>query len=326
MIPPGLLDRFPSYAQPIGPVASLGNAGGFSGAKLWRYASPRGVLLVRRWPDPGPGKALIEQIQKWVGCAGDLGFVPLPIPTKTGMTLVELDGHLFELTPWMPGQAERHRPPSLSRVKSMFRGLAAFHQRLARERTEGFSPGLVDRANELERLRLGEFDRLRQVVDLVGASVSARLALDWLKLAERAANNLLVELRRQGSLRFSIQPTLRDARPDHFLFEGDQLTGLVDFGAMGRETVAADLARLLAEALGADRAARSVALQAYESIRPLRVEEARVIPVFERANALLSPARWVRWWLVEPRTFDDPHAIEKGLTRGLERWHETVWS
>ena len=44
-----------------------------------------------------------------------------------------------------------------------------------------------------------------------------------------------------------MQPCLRDARPEHFLFVENVLTGLIDFGAMDFETVAGDLARLLGE-------------------------------------------------------------------------------
>ena len=53
-----------------------------------------------------------------------------------------------------------------------------------------------------------------------------------------------------------LQPALRDARPEHFLFEDDRLSGLVDFGAMGVESVAADLARLIGEWFDGDPDAR----------------------------------------------------------------------
>ena len=52
-----------------------------------------------------------------------------------------------------------------------------------------------------------------------------------------------------------LQPCLRDARPEHFLFDGDQLSGLVDFGAMAVDSVVGDLARLIGEWLDDDRPA-----------------------------------------------------------------------
>ena len=66
-----------------------------------------------------------------------------------------------------------------------------------------------------------------------------------------------------------LQPCLRDARPEHFLFEGDRVSGLVNFGAMGVDCVAGDLARLIGEWLDGDPTARAEALAAYERIRPL---------------------------------------------------------
>jgi homoserine kinase type II len=136
------------------------------------------------------------------------------------------------------------------------------------------------------------------------------------------APRILGSLRAASTQVVPLQPCLRDARPDHFLFEGDRLTGLVDFGAMGRDTVAGDLARLMAEAIGPDRPARALALAAYEAIRPLEGPEFALIDDFERANALLGAGRWARWHLLDRRTFDDPEAVSRGLRRGLERLDE----
>ena len=97
------------------------------------------------------------------------------------------------------------------------------------------------------------------------------------------------------------------------------LSGLVDFGAMGVDSVAADLARLIGEWLDGDPSARREALAAYERVRPLDPAEARLIAVFEATTALLIGERWVRWHYVENRHFDDPQAVSKGLDRGLMR-------
>ena len=102
------------------------------------------------------------------------------------------------------------------------------------------------------------------------------------------------------------------------------MSGLVDFGAMGVESVAADLARLIGEWLDGDRAARREAIAAYSRIRPLDAAEARLIDVFETAAALLIGERWVRWHYVENRRFDDPHAVASGLARGLLRLNGIV--
>jgi homoserine kinase type II len=117
----------------------------------------------------------------------------------------------------------------------------------------------------------------------------------------------------------ALQPCLRDARPEHFLFSGDRVTGLVDFGAMAIESVAADLARLLSEWVGPDRSARAEGLAAYTPIRPLDGFELALIDVFEDSAALLGAGRWVRWHFLEGRVFDDPSAVAGGIARGLDR-------
>ena len=124
---------------------------------------------------------------------------------------------------------------------------------------------------------------------------------------------------RASALVSCLQPCLRDARAEHFLFEGEQLTGLVDFGAMGVDSVAGDLARLIGEWLDGDTRARGDALEAYERVRPLEPAEIILIGVFETSADLLIGERWVRWHYVEGRRFDDPQAVSKGLARGLKR-------
>jgi Ser/Thr protein kinase RdoA (MazF antagonist) len=138
-------------------------------------------------------------------------------------------------------------------------------------------------------------------------------------LARNVAPRLLEPLGRESTRVIRVQPTLRDARPEHFLFEGARLSGLVDFGAMGVESVAADLARLSGEWLDGDPEARREALASYERVRPLDPAESRLIDIFETTTALLIGERWVRWHYVENRSFDDPQAVLNGLERGLMR-------
>jgi homoserine kinase type II len=101
------------------------------------------------------------------------------------------------------------------------------------------------------------------------------------------------------------------------------LSGLVDFGSMGLDSVAGDLARLLGEAIGPDRLARREAMAAFEAIRPLSEEEHRAIAAFEQANALLGPSMWIYRHFFEGRKFDEPDAVVRGFERTLTRLDET---
>ena len=317
-----VLGLYPTSARPTSAPESLANAGGLSGARLWRFPSGIGTLVARCWPPDGPDRAQLEQIHAWLAASGDLGFVPVPISTIDGPTVVLADDRLWEITPWMAGVADLSRPPSLARLRAAFAGLAAFHARLSSTQVEGPSPGLALRVAEMERLMRKDLEAIRARVERSPADPTSAPARLWLDRAVVLVPRSLESARKAAVGPLPLQPCLRDARPDHFLFVGDRLTGLVDFGAMGRDSVAGDLARLLSEGVGPDRSVRLAALEAFESIRPLSEAEIRSVEAFERANALLGAGRWARWHFLDRRTFDDPDAVTQGLRRGLERLEE----
>jgi homoserine kinase type II len=163
------------------------------------------------------------------------------------------------------------------------------------------------------------FHAAARAVELAGPGAVADLGRQWTELAQSVAPVVLETLSRAASVVVALQPCLRDMRPEHVLFTSDRVTGLVDFGAMGYDSVAADLARLLAEWLGSDRALRAEALEAYTAIRSIGAAELLLIDEFDRSAALLGAGHWVRWHFLEGRTFEDPDAVGRGLRKGLNR-------
>ena len=111
--------------------------------------------------------------------------------------------------------------------------------------------------------------------------MEAAAAARWLTLARAAAPAVRALLDRASLLVLDLQPCLRDSRADHFLFEQERLTGIIDFGAMDTECVAGDLARLLGEWAGGDPAVRITARESYDRTRPLKPVEASLVSVFE---------------------------------------------
>jgi homoserine kinase type II len=313
-----LLARYPRSVQPLDTPAFLGGAGGLSGARLWRYRSGAGPLVARCWPAHGPGKAHIERVHSWLSLSGALGFVPAPIADLAGQTLQELRGRIWEVTPWMAGAPEHSSPPAQARLRSAFAALAAFHQCLASGPSDGVSPGLEERLRAVARLIDGGLDRLERSIERTFGCDEAELregGLRWASLARAEAPRLLEVLRAGARCEVPLQPCLRDARPDHFLFDGDRLCGLVDFGAMGVDCVSGDIARLVCEWLDGDQELKGLALDAYERVRRLTASEAALVWTFEWAAALLIGEHWIRWHFVEGRTFEDPAAVASGIAR-----------
>ena len=282
-----LFARYPPEFRPLAEPEPLGNAGGMSGARLWKFSSPRGPMAARAWPVGGRSLGEIETIHAWLNRANTLTFVPVPVAAKSGRTIHEIAGISWEIAPWMPGEADREEPPSLARVRSAFAALAAFHERLGPSTECGFSPGLAMRAREIEDLPQFITSWTAIVRSAPEDDVRA-MALEWLAIASRIAIRILPEIRAAASLAVALQPVLRDARPDHLLFINDRVTGLVDFGAMGIDTVAADLARLCAEWIGENSDLREEAVSSYRQARPLTETEEALIAAFER-SATFSP-------------------------------------
>jgi homoserine kinase type II len=217
----------------------------------------------------------------------------------------------------------------MERVQAALTALAAFHQRLARHAVEGPSPGLAHRLQELRDLQAGGFDALERILTARREIPGLELVRRWLEQARSLAPILIERTRRQAGSPIPLQPCVRDARPEHFLFEANRLTGLVDFGAMDLDSVAADLSRLLAEWFGPERKPRVEALAAYTAIRPLSSVEVSLIDTYEHATALLIGARWTRWAVLEGRGFDPSGTIQDRIGRSLDRlsrFRELQWS
>jgi homoserine kinase type II len=264
-------------------------------------------------------------IHGWIALAARVGFVPVPLAAQDGRTVQAEAGRLWEVAPWRPGRPPDLPEPRAPEVRSGFAALGAMHQALRVARAWGQSPGLRERIHEVEWWLATGFSTLEARLRGAGDAPS-QPAREWLALARRTGPEWLATLRGAAALSVWCQPCLRDARPEHLLFEHGHVSGLVDFGAMGIDTVAADLARHSAERrarsaewLGADRLARAEALASYSAVRPLDETETTLIRAFETSASLLAAGHWARWHYLDERPFRDPEAVTRGLQKGLDR-------
>ncbi|MEX2187939.1 MAG: phosphotransferase, partial [Pirellulales bacterium] len=141
----------------------------------------------------------------------------------------------------------------------------------------------------------------------------------WISVFPRAAAVAAPLLDEAASFQVALQPCLRDVWSDHILFSGDDVTGIVDLGAMRIESVAADVARLLGSMVGDDAALWQSGLASYEAVRPFDAQERRLAVAIDRGNVVLSGMLWLRWLLIDERHFDDVDAIIQRLRTGLGR-------
>ena len=120
-----------------------------------------------------------------------------------------------------------------------------------------------------------------------------------------------------------LQPCLCDVWHDHLLFEGDRLTGLVDYGAVKIDHPSVDLARLLGSMIEDNSASWQEGLLAYREVRPISTEEEELARALDRSGIVLAIGTWLRWLAIDGREFEDQNEAERrlaGLVARVEKW------
>ena len=319
-----VLAQYPGEFRPD-QVQPLGTAGGFSGALFWRVTAREGPLCLRRWPLEYPseeGLSFVHAVLRHVVGQG-FNLVPVPLADRQGRTFVRHAGHLWELTPWMPGRADFREDPQPLRLRAAMATLGQFHQAAATfpgcEPRRGPSPGIAQRLGMVSRFAQGELEELcRHLAVRPWLEIHDR-AWHLMTLARVALDPVRELLDRAGHLEVPLQPCIRDVWHDHVLFSGDRVTGLIDFGAMRVESVAADVARLLGSMAGDDETLWHVGLDAYNAVRPLTDDERALVNPSDQSGVLLAAINWVDWLYREHRQFPDQAAVARRMDEVLSR-------
>jgi homoserine kinase type II len=219
----------------------------------------------------------------------------------------------------MPGKADFLHNTNDQRLGNMSRALARFHLASAQfnldfNRSSCVNTRVEQLANvdqtisNVQRAPAGSrnqtFENFRQTVTVrVGPLASA----------------LQSKLSRFTGTVFPVQPVIRDVWHDHVFFTGDQVTGLVDFGAMQIDNVALDLARLLGSTVRDDRNQWRFAMQSYREIRPLSDTEIELLPLLDECGIILGSLNWLKWIFLDGRPFENWQGAKKRVDFLAER-------
>jgi hypothetical protein len=332
-------------------IEPLDNAGGFSGSRLWRIRVAADALdgatiqawlpepirlpgfgfpslepglrqlCLRRWPASHPTiqtLGFIHPILRQI--ASSLPAVACPFKTITGRTWVDYDGCLWELCQWRPGSADYYANPIRARLQAAMRTLARFHDLAAiHESARGLPRAFTDRWQHAEKLHgsglasieAGAARPLGNEIDVRSTRLLSlarlRIPPPWQGPAVESVSDL------------PLLPAIRDIHHDHVLFTGDEVTGIIDFGAMRIDTPLTDVARLVGSLAGDDREARRVAFDAYSELRPLSGADRRLINWLDRSGVVLGAMNWLWWLYVERRDMGPVEPIIKRLDHLLQR-------
>lgn len=316
----GVRTHYPAFCRQ-GTLTPLGNHGGFSGAALWRIDGPGGSLCLRAWPSHETWTRLLfrHRLMTLARQSGLL-FVPTIFPALNGASAVEHAGRLWELTEWLPGRADYHEHPSFARLQAASIALAQLHAvwRNVPSSAEG-CPAVQRRLAFVEEWRgllrsgwhplavVGVNDPLRPIVERA-----------WCVLAA-AVERVPQRLQRWIGGQPRVQPCLGDPWHENLLFEGERLTGLIDYGAVKIDHVAVDLSRMLGSLVGDDATVWRVGLQAYRRFAPLSAEEEELAHDLDETGIVLGAANWLRWLYEEKRPFADRSAVARRFTELVDR-------
>jgi Ser/Thr protein kinase RdoA (MazF antagonist) len=231
----------------------------------------------------------------------------------------------------MPGAADYEQAPSRKKLEAALVALAEFHRAAASfplpDVRHVRSPGIAERHARMASLDGGGLDRLTRAVEEAARGGLAReswpeldlRARELLTLFPRGARKVAPLVASSLEVRVALQPAIRDIWHDHVLFIGSEVSGLVDFGAMRPENVAADVARLLGSLAADDSAAWQAGLAAYQTVRPLADAELLLAEAFDRTTTLLGGLQWLEWIYVEGRQFANRTGVLKRIDALLAR-------
>jgi Ser/Thr protein kinase RdoA (MazF antagonist) len=323
-----LIAAFPAVlGQPFDAVQA---SGGYSGAIVWKVTSGSSCFAVRRWPRTGLTATRIRGLHRLLHhlSVSGLTFVAPPIASVSGETLITIDGFLWQMEPWLPGEASFHSSSTDQKLSSAVQALAKWHkaairfQPTANEAAWFGSKQMETSPAVLERLQIAE-GWLRGELDVVmnGANTQSdfdSIAAKISQACKYALPMIQSELMQAQRLQVDLQPCLRDVWHDHVLFEGDEVSGIIDPSACRTECIATDLARLLGSLAGDDQSMWQTALMAYERERKLSADARSLIRVLDRSAVVLGPLTWLRRRYISNESFNEAAVLTRLQTQ-LER-------
>jgi Ser/Thr protein kinase RdoA (MazF antagonist) len=320
-----IVREYPAAFQPTR-IEPLGSAGGLSGAQFCRLESPRGTFVLRRWPTehPSPERLLFIHEVLFHAAAGGVTFLALPIRTASGATFVRRGGDLWELARWMPGAADYERSPTIEKLRAAMRALATFHKAvsdfpLAAEHRVARAPAIAGRLRRIKELSSRDVDALSQAITKDVWPELSPLAHRFIGLLPQCAKRASAQLEPLAAISFPLQPCLRDIWHDHVLFTGDDVTGIIDFGAVDIDTPVTDIARLLGSLVRDDANGWRTGLAAYSEVQRLTDVEVRAARALDTSGTVVAGCNWLRWVYIDGRRFENRRQVIERFRRIVAR-------
>ena len=315
---------------PAGPPAVVPmTGGGFSGSPLFQVEAAGRTHVLKAFP-PGTSAGRVRFVHAVVRHLRDRGVTEVPMVglAADGESFVE-DGHgqTWELQEFVAGES-RPRPTAAEIAAAM--GVVARIHLAAATLAEnppdiGPSPGIARRIEQAQGMLARPWAEVQP-----GRTADPTLVKLVRPLLNRAAASLeagggAAVVAGVGALAPGLVPrqtVLRDVWAPHGLYESRasaRVVGIVDCHAIGLDTPATDLARLLGswavEAGFGDVPGWDAALDTYGQIRPLAHAERQLVPFLAASGVVFGLDNWFRWIFEQGRRFADQTAVSCRVER-----------
>ena len=120
-------------------------------------------------------------------------------------------------------------------------------------------------------------------------------------------------LEQRVGLELRLLPVLADVWSDHVFFHGNEVSGVIDFGAMKMDSPCLDLARLLGSYAGFDATVIAEGIEYYCAVRDLDEKQIALVELFDRAHVVLAGVQWLIWLGPEQRIFKQMPQVNQHL-------------
>ena len=317
--------RLRPQTQPIEYAAK----NGWSGATFHRWKSAQGPLVLKIWPGDGP--APHEHLARHRYLTGLSAFQPtlaLPLPNLAGATLMSWpDGRSAELFPWLDGRPAASVPPNSQQLSQAMTTLARLHKHWAKAQPTLIqpSPAVIHRLTHLRKIQ--QSSALETTIPALSNNAPEEFRHKFQTICDLSrwlighAADWLAKWQHQP---LRTQVVLRDARPEHFLFIDDKLSGIIDFGAIGMDSVAVDLTRLLNDWFPDDKLLYNQAIRCYQSESALQDQEIFLAEKLSQSGAILGGLAWVDLYFHKGRAKGRESEFLNALDLAIKRLRKHV--
>jgi homoserine kinase type II len=280
------------------PVALLPLSGGVNNTN-YLLASRECRLVLKRYETSSDAESLNyeHRLLAWLATQGLPFALPAPRPSPSGTTLVQVDGALWALFTWLPGEPPH---PTAGQAEAFGQALGELHRALASfplTPRPGMAPyGALDRVHPA----VPDPEQLDQYARGLVTTSEAAAAQAWWKRDVRALQAFVNGPYRQ----LPWQVVHGDVAFSNSLFVGERLSAMLDFEFAGPDARAIDLAAaiyglLRHEAVDAVVPAVRSLLRGYQRTTVLAEVEQAALPQLIRLRSAVDTIWWVGRYLAE---------------------------